>query len=201
MFSFLPLTKNSSKLGTNYMELQEEERKRVSQGSRLYPSLSLCSSKINITRDLEEGLGQVRARAGRKPLPRLLTLPTVYCKNLILNKFVYGCGQQFTNLDSIWSGFHVCGLVGERMTGCVCALCLGAQPRLGCWRVGTPGRACGDSSGIQAPSDWKCNAVRERVERKGRMSAGPGAVLRFCSSVEIFVTSEKNFPNTFFVPS
>lgn len=39
-----------------------------------------------------------------------------------------------------------------------------------------------------------------RVKRKGRMSAGPEAVLRFCSSVEIFVISEKNFPNTFSVP-
>lgn len=39
-----------------------------------------------------------------------------------------------------------------------------------------------------------------RVKRKGRMSAGPEALLRFCSSVEIFVLSEKNFPNTFSVP-
>lgn len=71
------------------------------------------------------------ARVGRKPLPRLLILPTVYCRSLILNKFVYGCGQQFTNLDSIWSGLHVCGLVGECMTGCVCALCLSEQDRDG----------------------------------------------------------------------
>lgn len=40
-----------------------------------------------------------------------------------------------------------------------------------------------------------------RVERKGGMSAGPRAVLRFCSSVEIFVVSEKNFPSTFSVHS
>lgn len=38
-----------------------------------------------------------------------------------------------------------------------------------------------------------------QVERIGRMSAGPEAVLRFCSSVEIFVISEKSFPNTFSV--
>ena len=94
------------------MELQQEERERVSQGSRLYPSLSLCCSKVNITRDLEEGPGQVRARVGRKPLPRLLILPTVYCKSLILNKFVYGCGQQFTNLDSI--EWFACVWVGGR---------------------------------------------------------------------------------------
>lgn len=125
------MIKNSSKLRTNYTELQQEERQQVSQGSRLYPSLSLCSSKVNITRDLEEWPGQVRARFGRKPLPRLFILPTVYCKNLILNKFVYGCGQQFTNLDSMWSGLHVCGLVGEHMTGCVCALCLGEQDKDG----------------------------------------------------------------------
>lgn len=131
LLRLLPPTEKSSKLGTKYMVLQQKQREQVSQGSRLYPSLSLCCSKVNITWDLEEGPGQVRARVGRKPLPRLLILPTVYCKSLILNKFVYGCGQQFTNLDSIWSGLHVCGLVGERMTGCVCALCLGERDRAG----------------------------------------------------------------------
>lgn len=36
-----------------------------------------------------------------------------------------------------------------------------------------------------------------RVERKVRMSAGPEAVLRFCSSMEIFVISEKTFQTHF----
>lgn len=35
------------------------------------------------------------------------------------------------------------------------------------------------------------------VERKVRMSAGPEAVLRFCSSMEIFVISEKTFQTHF----
>lgn len=35
------------------------------------------------------------------------------------------------------------------------------------------------------------------VERKGRMSTGPEAVLRFCSSVETFVISEKTFQTHF----
>lgn len=87
----------------------------------------LLQSKYNTGSRRRARAGQ--ARVGRKPLPRLLILPTVYCRNLILNKFVYGCGQQFTNLDSIWRGLHVCGLVGECMTGCVCALCLGEQDR------------------------------------------------------------------------
>lgn len=119
----------------------------------------LLQSKYN--RDLKEGPGQVRARAGRKPLPRLLILPTVYCKSLILNKFVYGCGQQFTNLDSIWSGLYVCGLVGERMTGCMCALCLGEQDWEGMFECVHKGRVCEDCSGICVPSEWKCGDVHE----------------------------------------
>lgn len=35
------------------------------------------------------------------------------------------------------------------------------------------------------------------VERKVRMSAGPEAVLRFCSSMEVFVISEKTFQTHF----
>lgn len=173
LLRLLPPTENSSKLGTKYMVLQQKQREQVSQGSRLYPSLSLCCSKVNITWDLEEGPGQVRARVGRKPLPRLLILPTVYCKSLILNKFVYGCGQQFTNLDSIWSGLHVCGLVGERMTGCVCAVPGRAGQGRAAWVCAHKGCVWEGSGGICVPSEWKCEDVREAAGKERRDGGGP----------------------------
>lgn len=60
----------------------------------------------------------------------------------------------------------------------------------------TQGCVCEDCSGICVPSEWKCGDVREAGGEE-RQYVSPVAALRFCSSVETFVVSEKNFPNAF----
>lgn len=52
-----------------------------------------------------------------------------------------------------------------------------------------------------SPANGIVRMCVRRLERKGGMAAGPRAALRFCSSVEIFVVSEKNFPSAFSVRS
>lgn len=92
------------------------------------------------------------------------------------------------------SRFHLEWLVCVWVGGRVCTLCLADQDRDGIFEL------CVHKNELArtpvAFNFWVNGSAMlcvRWVERKVRMSAGPEAVLRFCSSMEIFVISEKTF--------